>query len=280
MPFTPRLIECGMREQRPIETEPYDRWVSPDGACQAEFYRSGTGYLVRFPHDADFEISAADFSVRGWSTSGGWGRSAESLYENAITPLIGNHLGGLFLHGSAALVHEAAVAFVGMSRSGKTTLAGAFAKAGHPFMTEDVIDLSDESGEYQLRPRGTSLRLFKASAGHLLETQIDEAAVEAKRDFVDPEILPSAMQPAQMRKIYILGQDLSAPLSIAPLPAHEALPALLPHAFILDVEDKPRLAGHFDRLARLAEQVEIAQLDYPRDYSALPQVIAAILSDI
>ena len=53
----------------------------------------------------------------------------------------------------------------------------------------------------------------------------------------------------------------------------------MPHAFILDVEDKKRLQAHFARMADLSQDIGCYALDYRRDYAELPRVQDAILGN-
>lgn len=274
------------RSQEPLTSQPYDLWVSPNGAGQAEFHRTPEGHLIRFPGQADFLIEHADqqakTAIRGWPASDGAARAAETLYHNAILPIVGNHQGGLFLHGSAVeLGHGAdrcAIAFLGLSRSGKTTLAGAFAKAGYRFLTEDVIDLRIELGTYWLQPKRSTLRLFADSAAYLLG-RTASSNMDEKHEIEAGQNLPFARDPAPLRQIYVLGEDHSARTKIAKHSSQSSLAAIMPHAFVLDVEDKERLNGHFVRMADLAEEIGCFTLDYPRQYSELPGVIEAVLAN-
>lgn len=275
------------REQLNLAGEPYDRWVSPGGYCQAEFHRRPEGYLLRFPHQADFLIEEsgvdAGHRITGWPAPESDAKTAVNLYHNAILPLLGNHGGGLFLHGSAVSIgageEAGAVAFLGLSRGGKTTLAGSFAKLGHPFLTEDVIDLQPGEGEYWLQPKRSKLRLFADSARLLLGSDTAFADEDRKQDVEAGDALPFASSPAPLRQIYVLGTDHDAELSIRRFSLQEALSALMPHAFILDVEDKARLRGHFSRLADLSQDIGCFALDYRRQYEELPRVQEAILAN-
>ncbi|AWW72918.1 hypothetical protein CD351_00585 [Erythrobacter sp. KY5] len=281
------------REQVELPVDPYDRWVSPTGHCQAEFYRDERGYLIRFPSQADFLIEQgpsvdSGFRVTGWPAPQCEAKTTINLYHNAIQPILGNHSGGLFLHGSAVFARaedqsgaqDGAIAFLGLSRSGKTTLAGSFAQAGHPFLTEDVIDLVNENGRYWLQPKRSKLRLFADSARHLLgsDTQFDND--DTKQDVDAGAGLPFADAAHPLRQIYVLGTDLRADLSIRQFSLQEALAALLPNAFILDVEDKPNLRAHFSRLADLSQDIPCYTLDFTRDYSELPRVRKAVLDNL
>lgn len=282
-------------EQRALSADPYDRWVSPEGVCMAEFYRlssfvSGDGYLVRFPGQADFELSGFSgtnkVKITATPVPGCDPQTLSNLYNNAIVPILGNHSGGLFLHGSAVCVADdiseeqpGAIAFLGLSRGGKTTLAGAFAKDGNPFLTEDVIDLSLAEGQYWLQPKRSRLRLFADSARHLLGQSTAIADENRKQDVEAGQTLPFAERPVVLRQIYVLGTDHAAPLSIRKFSLPQALTALMPHAFILDVEDKQRLRGHFSRMADLSQDIGCYALDYTRNYEELPKVQAAILAN-
>ena len=277
------------RRQAELASTPYDRWLAPNGACMAEFHRASGGYLIRFPGQADFLITdfekPGEAHIQGWQEPDCQRQNITSLFHNAIVPILGNHHGGCFLHGSAVRIENdpgeerAAVAFLGLSRGGKTTLAGSFAKAGHAFVTEDVIDLDVRGGEYWLRPKRSKLRLFSDSARHLLGNGVEFDDADAKQDVEAGAGLHFCDSPARLRQIYVLGTDHRADLSIRELTLQEALAALMPHAFILDVEDKPRLRGHFARMADLSQDIACYALDYRRDYAELPRVQYAILDN-
>jgi hypothetical protein len=268
------------RVQSALATTPYDRWVTPDGEVKAEFHRLPKGFLLRFPDEADFAIDLERGLASGWPAPETAPDHFDSLFHHGVVPLVGNHLGGLFLHGSAVAIGGRAVAFLGLSRSGKTTLAGALAKAGYPFLTEDVIDLRYSDGAYWLQPKRSKLRLFVDSAAYLLGCEFTDAEEDDKHSIAGGDELPFSDAPCPLARLYLLGGDSEAALAINPLEGPAALTQLLPHAFLLDVEDKPRLRAHFGRIAELSERIGCNALDYPRQYGELPAVVAAILTDI
>lgn len=264
------------REQAPLASEPYDRWVLPGECVKAEFHRRTDGFLLRFLGEADFAIDADCRRVTGWPVPGIAENHFHSLYCNAVLPLIGDHLGGLFLHGSAVAVGGRAVAFLGQSGDGKTTLAGAFAKARHPYLSEDVIELVVGAGTYHLQPKPSGLRLFADSAAYLMGNNPEMAQGDEKIDIADAIALPFRDTPAPLAAIVLLGSDHGAPLAIAQLDRHRAAQLLMPHSFVLDVQDKAKLRGHFSRIMGLACDVSCYSVDYPRDYAELPRVVEGI----
>ncbi len=58
--------------------------------------------------------------------------------------------------------------------------------------------------------------------------------------------------------------------------AAEALVEWVKHSFLLDVEEKPLLASHFDEVAKLANHPIHYRLDYPRRFEDLVRVRQAI----
>lgn len=268
------------REQASLASEPYDRWVLSDDCIKAEFHRNSDGYLLRFLGEADFAMDADCLRVTGWPVPGVAENHFHSLYHNAVLPLIGDHLGGLFLHGSAVAIGESAVAFLGQSGDGKTTLAGAFAKAGYPYLTEDVIELMIDGGVYHLQPKPSGLRLFPDSAAYVIGHDPEMAEGEEKIDVADAVALPFRDRPAPLAAIFLLGSDYDAALALARLDQHRSAQLLLPHSFVLDVEDKVRLRGHFGRIVGLACDVPCYSIDYLRVYAELPRVVEAVAAEV
>ncbi len=269
------------RSQASLPTEPYDRWVLSDGTLKAEFHRLESGaYLMRLIDEADFEIFPDEARVIGWPAPDCPPDHFISLFTNAVLPVLGNHQGGLFLHGSAVAVAGHAVAFLGHSRSGKTTLAGAFAKAGHPFMTEDVIDLVKADDAYWLQPKPSGLRVFADSASFLLGERVSWDDPEAKQSIACGGSLQFRADAAPLAAIFLLGDDPRAALSLRQLAPQEVVANLLPHSFLLDVEDKARLKSHFGRVVELSLGVACYSLDYIREYSQLTAVLQAITAKV
>jgi hypothetical protein len=273
--LTPFLLRSP-QPQSQMSYPPYDFWVNPAGDIAAEFYRTPGGYLVRFPDQADFEIVRQGLEVRCTPAPEASPSLAQTLFQNSIRPIIGNHRGELNLHGSAVAVDDAAIAFLGLSRRGKTTLAGAFAHSGHPFLTEDVIQLEPSGTGYILNPQDSHLRLFPDSASFLLGDELAEDCSEEKTAIQASGHLPHCGQSLPLRVLFILGPGESDSPRIQPISQSAAIGQLLQQSFILDVEDRVRLRGHFQRLGDLARSVPCFELDYPRSFDQLGHVIEAV----
>ncbi|WP_340588378.1 hypothetical protein [Erythrobacter alti] len=267
-----------MLNQQPqdeIPASPYDCWVTPDGDETAQFYRTATGYCVRFPDQADFLIDVDSLSVQCIPADGMAQDDALILYYNSIQPMLGNYRGQLHMHASAVRCGTGAIGFLGLSRRGKTTLAGAFASAGHPFLTEDVLSITISEDGYLVQPSRPVLRLFSDSAA-LLAPHEPEAESGKKISFSAQTSLPHWSRPCPLTALFLLGPGESEITSIERLQPADALTQLMRHSFILDVEDRPRLKAHFDRIAALARATSCFALDYPRRYGELHKVIETV----
>jgi len=267
------------RPQGPIEAVPYARWSCPDGADFSIFYRTLDGYVIRFPDLADFEIAAEMFSVTCAPVPSVPIESVCHLYRNQIFPMMLSKKGKLVLHGSAVNACGSAVAFLGASGRGKSTLAASFAMGGCPFLADDGLILEPANSTYLVIPSHPSLRLWEDSRDALLPHDTPIAApvhYTAKYCFIAGSQLDYCDQPQSLRVIYFLGNGRAEDVMIKRVNPAAALACLMHHSFILDVDDRPGVSAHFDRLARLANNAACFDLDYPRCYGSLPTVLRAI----
>lgn len=267
--------------QEPLPGEPYDRWMTSTGQSVAEFHRTSEGYLVRFPGQADFRISLGSFAVDCTPVPEAAPSVPATLFANAIRPMVANHTGGINLHGSAVAIGDQAVAFIGPSGRGKTTLAGAFAKAGYPFLTEDVIHIERTGGQFLLVPQAPYLRLHTDSAAFLLERDEETLCESDGKTVIEAgEHLAFGVEALSLSAIFILGPGESAEPTLRPISRLEGIGQLLRQSFVLDVEDRNSLAAHFRRLSSLAKRIPCYDFDYRRSYARLPDVIALVVSQI
>ena len=172
-----------------------------------------------------------------------------------------------------------AVAFLGASGRGKSTLAASFAVDGCPFLADDGLVLEPANSAYLVMPSHPSLRLWEDSQGALLPPDTPTAPpvhYTTKCRFVAGSKLGYCDQPRPLRAMYFLGEGQAADIAIQRLNPAPALNCLIQHSFILDVEDRPGVSAHFDRLSKLANEAACFHLDYPRCYETLPAVLRAI----
>jgi hypothetical protein len=81
------------------------------------------------------------------------------LLSGTVTAYLLSAEGGLVLHASAVEVDGKAVAFVGLSGQGKTTVATLLCTGGYLLVTDDVLPVNAQGGEVTCVPGGIELRV-------------------------------------------------------------------------------------------------------------------------
>jgi len=276
------VFEIGVaRAQRNLRQLPFARWMFPDGSAWLEFYRCDSGYLLRFPNLADFELTSAGAHVACFPATDVDDATAEHLYRNQVLPLALGRGGNLVFHASAVETPAGALAFVAASGLGKSTLAAAFATRGFGFLSDDALRLVRVGEAYHVIPSHPDLRLWDDSRLALLGP---DAARSPPLGFTSKSRFPAGGElaycnrPVMLKAVYFLADCGADEIAIAPLNGAEALIDWTRHGFFLDIEDKQAIHAHFEQTVALANHVSCYRLNYPRRYDALPNVIEAILA--
>lgn len=268
------------RAQAALEGEPFHTWAFPDGTPWTEFHRLNGGYLLRFPDLADFQVSADPLMVTGTPVPGVAEGTVQHLYLNQVLPLVLSKLGRRVFHAGAVEIGEGAVVFAAESGRGKSTLAASFAVNGFRFLTDDGLVLEPTADGYEVLPSHPSVRLWADSESALIQPGTETApavAYTSKARFLAGDQVRFCDQPRPLRRVYFLGDGSAETVTFERLRPAEALVEWVKHSFLLDIEDRPRLASHFEQVASLADLPIHYRLDYPRRYEALAQVRAAIV---
>lgn len=292
MPISDWQLDCGLsvdfqiepaRLQAPLDASSFHEWISPDGTLWTGFYRVGEGYLLRFPGLADFELSQDGRLVRGFPMPGLSDATIQHLYLNQVLPLAFSKQGQLVLHGSAVEIDGGGVAFIGVSGRGKSTLAASFAGGGFRFLTDDGLLVEPDGEGYRILPSHPSIRLWQDSEAALVAASALKAPpvqFTSKARLLAGEDIVFCGQARRLRRVYFLGDGSSQGLMFEPMNPSEVLIQLVKHSFLLDIEEQPMLAAHFDVLSRLAGLPIFYRLDYPRRFADLPQVRQAIVDHV
>jgi hypothetical protein len=266
--------------QQPIDQVPFHEWILPDGTLWSQLYRTDAGFLLRFPDFADFSVSPSGFEVAAFPVTGVGNETVEHLYLNQVLPLALSRQGKLVFHASAVDIGGSAVAFMGASGKGKSTLVASFATSGFRFLTDDGLMVEANDSGYQVMPSHPSIRLWQDSEAALITPDTPTApALEftSKSRFLAGESIPFCDSPRPLRRVYFLGDGSASIITFQRMKSAEALIELVKHSFLLDIEERDMLAAHFDELSSLANLPIYFHLDYPRRYEDLPKVRQAII---
>ena len=254
--------------------EPLHQWDLPGAPAWLSISRSKDGYLLHFPELATFHVAACDGGVQCWPHNSVPLDSVRHLFLDQVMPLVLSLAGRTVFHASAVSSGAGAIAFLGDSGRGKSTLAGIFVNQGAELLTDDCL-LVDK--DFRIVPSYPGLRLWPDAAEVLGRAASDLPRVchySSKKRLRD--VLPSSCHPVPLRRLYLLAEAADA-ISIATLSPRDALIELVKFCFVLDIANPEALKARFETLSRLAGLGLVYRLSYPRDLEHLPDLHDAIL---
>jgi hypothetical protein len=186
--------------------------------------------------------------------------------------------GLLVLHASAVKIGDRAVAFMGGSGWGKSTLVTAFHTHGYNVLTDDVLPLQLGSTPPLVSPAYPHFKLCPDAADSFRKMDqlppIFEGAQKLAYTFTDG----FQQTPLPLHRIYVLGKgDRHAIAEISPRPAFLEL---VQHTRAMISLQKPQfLADHFRLCTELVNQVGFSRFIRKPALEDLPALIAMIEAD-
>lgn len=209
--------------------------------------RPDGGYTYRCYTAADFEINAELTSVTAHPFEGADPELSVVLLTGSVLSFMLHMRGYAVLHASAVQVRDEAIACVGFSGMGKSTVATLLCAAGGALITDDVLRVDFDEGKALARLGATELRLRKGAEA--LSTRF--TVPPARRETVDARQVLSPPQQATDR----------TPLRaiLIPIPDRDVeevrLHRLSGATSVIELLRFPRLLGWQDRqvLAQLTE---------------------------
>jgi hypothetical protein len=190
------------------------------------------------------------------------------------------------LHATSVVIDGQAIAFLGSSGFGKSSLAAAFLADGHRLLTDDMLLLRRTDGGYQAQPGPSRIKLFPKMARRFLEGTSSAVPMNSETEKL---VLPLSADhrqpdPAPLRVLYAL----SAPrevrrkqrIQITSLTPRETFIELIRGTFNYLITGSERIERQYAECLGVASQVPARRISYPRVLSMLPTVRQAILSDL
>lgn len=257
----------------------FHSWPGRDEGAATEFYRVDDGYVMRYPGVADFHLHARGNEVQCWPAAEGvaW----QALYEQQVLPLAMAQAGAHVFHGGAVAIDGGAVAFVGRSGLGKSTLVAAFAARGYAFFADDCLLLEESDRGVTVRPHVANIRLWSDSLTAVAPAGCDvqRTAGSPKPRLLAGDAMPHATGALPLRRVYVLGEGAVAQPLLVPLSPADAVIGWASNRFVLDIKDRQLLAANLRWAAHRVADIPACLLDYPRRYDALDDVVAAVVAD-
>lgn len=269
---------------------PFHEWrLDKAGEVWLSFYRVAHGFLLRFPDLADFRIAPDGVFAICWPVPGTDEATLEHLFLNQVLPMMQSAAGQMVLHGGAVEILGGsgeggrAVAFLGPSGRGKSTLTASFAQAGGRFLTDDMLVVEPGLDGFMALPSHPSIRMWCDSRDAVLggAARVAPAVSYTEKDRLQAtDSLPHCAEPLLLAAAIFLGAQEAEEAVLRPLSGVAALAAWMENVFLLDIENRARVLANLDAVTEIARAVPSFAMEYPRDYNALPAVRRAILSTI
>jgi hypothetical protein len=187
--------------------------------------------------------------------------------------------GALVLHASCVARGDTAIAFLGGSGWGKSTLASAFHRQGYRLITDDVMAIALETPTPQVIPSFPEVKLLP-DAMAAIGCGTDEIRLHSLSHKQIQQLEHRfALGPVPLKHLFVL--QAGEFNHIQPLPCSKAFPELIQHSRATKILSDPSFQlQHFHQCSRLAKEVPMAYLQRPRSLDQLPQLINFIESHL
>jgi hypothetical protein len=188
-------------------------------------------------------------------------------------------------HATVLEVGDGAVALLGDCGFGKSTLAAAFLRDGHRLLTDDLLVAVPRQGGVVAFPGPPRIKLFPEPA----RTFLGEVSGPPMNGLTPKQVIPlapeqSVSSPRPLRAFYVLrppaDQSRRRRITVRRFSPRHSVLRLLAGTFNATVRDPARLARQLAAASRLAAEVPVKSLSYPREMSQLPRVVEAVRSDL
>ena len=239
------------------------------GPCGPSSTMPAMATCCGFPELADFEVSADGTEVTAHPVADVDEATVEHLYINQLVPLALSRQGKPAFHASVVTVPGGAVAFLGKTGMGKSTLAASFALRDAAFLTDDALLIEESGGRCFAEPSHASLRLWEDSVEALIAPDTAKAAAisfSTKARLLAGSTLTYVEEPQPLLAAFALDWDDAETITIDELAGLDRYMAWLENSFLLDIEDKrpadtafrmdpPYLGGGTDLCAGLSTRL-------------------------
>jgi hypothetical protein len=184
--------------------------------------------------------------------------------------------GYLVLHASCVAQGEKAIAFLGGSGWGKSTLASLFHQYGYSLLTDDVMAIQMDGPSPLVVPSFPEVKLL-ADAAAAVGLTSEGVPMLQSLSYKSIQRLDQqfAAHPVPLKQLYIL--RVGEIQAITSVPGPLAFTELIQHSRATKtMADQAFMVQHFHQCSALVKTVPFSYLQRPRSLEQLPELIALI----
>jgi hypothetical protein len=203
---------------------------------------------------------------------------AAPLAHGLVSVIVGaclNLSGSVAIHANAVNLEDRAVAFIGYSGLGKSTLSAFCLSQGANLITDDVLRLDAAGHVY---PGIARLKLYPQTAAEL---GFDATDFTPYKLHYHPTQIGGALAPAvvPVGLLYLLVESSNQQIYSESVSPGQAVFELLSHSYYA-TNLIPQRSELLDAYVHLVEQAPVRKLFYPRDLTLLPQVYDLLCQEV
>jgi hypothetical protein len=278
----PELMPAPARPQTADLTITLGTVSVPEGKPGPRFAVGAAGELYQnFPDAGAFRMRAGAEIV----VDPNEGVTGDALRLYLLGPALALALhqrGWLMLHASAVAIGEQAVAFLGGSGWGKSTMAGVLRQRGHALVADDFVAVPAESKAGRppsVYPGFPQLKLWPEAAALLGADESDLRRLHPDFDKRAQRLTGGFAQAAlPLGRLYVLAEGET--IAIEQLDKQAALVELVRHSYVANALPRLDAAEHLRQCAGLLRHTPLYRLQRPRSLALLPGVAGAIEREI
>jgi hypothetical protein len=204
----------------------------------------------------------------------------QHLVLDQVLPRVMAHEGHLVIHASAIAKNGSAIVIIGPSGYGKSTMAGSFLEADWSLMGDDAFVILQVGDCFMGKAVYQSLRLNPDSVDEIFQVRPELSQVSpytSKQRVAFQRDMERAIPQIAVSALFFLAPDQSNNhISLRPMRVAESCMGIISNSFSLDPTDTGLAANKLAAASAAAEAIPAFELFFPREYSKLPDVHAAI----
>ena len=238
-------------------------WTDTDGVPCAYGRTIGESRWVHIPGVGAFRFESAGSEVTALPRASASTELVVDTFNRTVLPLALQALGQEVLHSSAVLVNDSVVAICAVSGTGKSTIACALSRRGHPLWADDAVCFDSSARPIRALQQPFRLRLRPASAEFFGTDAHD-----------DSQAFSEGSSDAELGAVVVLERHAGESMpTVHRLEGSEAFVAALTHGYVFDPENKVRNARMVRSYLELVDRVPVFRLSFSPGLDGLTGII-------
>jgi hypothetical protein len=244
-------------------------WRDKDGVVAALGATRGAHRWMRVPNIGSFRFADGTSAVTAFAEADVPDELVLDSFHRNFVPIAMQSGGREVLHGSAVLMDHGLVALIAEPETGKSTLAFALSRRGHPLWADDAVAIDVGGDSAVATPLPFQVRLRTQSAAYFGERP-REANAPLTQGTVD------GRRPERLAAVCVLGRHDEPVPSVTRLSAADAFTALLPHAYWFTLDERDRNRAMMESYMELAARVPVLRVSFAAGLDSVPAIAEAI----